>query len=195
LAPGIIIQARLTSTRFPNKVLYPLLDKPVLQWVIEACEKSELPFVIAIPSNKTDKGIKSWLDEWCKRTNRKIRLFEGHKDDLLLRFIQCNKLQNFDPIIRINGNSSFVSPEDIKLALEIYNKRKYFTILNHVQVFGKDELEYADKNNPFIASREHVVGHFCLHTVDYPEDVDRLEREWREGSPTMDKRKKILSIK
>jgi len=96
----------------------------------------------------------------------------------------------FDPIIRICGDSPFVSTEDIALALDVYNKRKYLTMVNHVQVFGQDELTYADLNDPFIGSREHVVRSL-LHTVDYPEDIDRFYQEIKDKGPTLTRRLKL----
>jgi len=191
--PGIIIQARLTSKRFPNKVLCPLKGKPVVDLVIDACLKTSFPIAVTIPKGKRNVGLLSYLETKYQKLDPPLRIFTGHEEDCLMRFLEANESLKFDPIIRICADSPFLSPNDIQLALKIYNERGYFTRLNHVQVFGRDELEYANQNDTLIASREHVVARFCNHTVDYPEDIDRLTREMEDNSPSMKRRLKFLN--
>jgi spore coat polysaccharide biosynthesis protein SpsF len=56
---GIVIQARMTSTRFPGKVTAILENKPVLQHVIDQCSK--MPFVdkivCAFPADQASMPI------------------------------------------------------------------------------------------------------------------------------------------
>lgn len=194
MAAGIILQARLTSKRFPNKMLCTLMGKPVIQWCIESIEKCNLPYCIAIPNTMPNQGLAEWVKQYCLATDKNITMYEGHEEDLTLRFFNAANTIGFDPIIRICGDSPFFAPEDVKLALELYNKRKYKTQINHVQVFGLDELKFGNKNNPFITSREHVVQ-YMDHTVDFPEDIKRLTDDYlNEESPTMIGRKKLWNI-
>jgi spore coat polysaccharide biosynthesis protein SpsF (cytidylyltransferase family) len=171
--PGIIIQARLTSKRFPNKMLCPLYGKPVLQWTLEACLKSGLPLVVAIPDQRTDWG----LAEWLKQYDPTIEVLAGHPNDLVMRFQQVNEIANFDPIIRVCGDSPFMKPSDIDDALYQFNKYKCYQRVNLVEIFSKAELDYVDDHDPFIARREHCVN-MLNKTVDFPEDIDRLEAEY-----------------
>lgn len=192
--PGIILQARLTSKRFPNKVLCPLLGKPIIQWCIEAIEKTKLPYIIAIPNTMPNRGLVSWLELFYKDREHKATVYEGLEEDLTTRFRDAAIPMNFDPIIRVCGDSPFVDPQDILDVLELYNKRGFKQQINYVQCFGLDELEYAFKNNPFIASREHVVQ-YMDHTVDFPADIKRLTDDWNNNeSPTMKGRKRLWKI-
>jgi spore coat polysaccharide biosynthesis protein SpsF (cytidylyltransferase family) len=185
---GIIIQANLTSSRFPSKTIYPLLGKTVIERIIDTCIETDLPVCVAIPQNKTDQGLKYFIEQ----NYENIPVIVGHKDDLMLRFIQANKEMKFNPIVRICADSPFVSVRDIRLALQIYKKRMYYTRLNNVEVFGMNELLWYEKNVPLITQREHCLGVVGLSTVDYPEDIDRLEKEWNCGSPTMDQKRRWL---
>jgi len=47
---AIVVPCRLESTRFPRKLLHPILGKPLLQWVAErlAAEAPELPLYFAV---------------------------------------------------------------------------------------------------------------------------------------------------
>lgn len=193
--PGIILQARLTSSRFPNKVLHPLLGKPILEWMLEACYKSGLPTVLAIPDTKSDAGISSYIKELVnRRTEFKIKTFRGPLEDVLYRFVKANELAKFDPIVRLCADSPLTCAEDINLALNIFKQRGYFTMLNHVQVFSKEELIWAESQDPRIDSRQHVVR-VLHHTVDYPEDIDKITNQWENGSPTMNGRKALWGLK
>ena len=189
--PGIIIQCRLTSSRFPNKALYPILGKTTIDWVIEACKKTDLPMIIAIPNNKTDRGLEEYLKVKHKEM---IDIYIGNKEDLILRFLQVSKIIEYNPIIRVCGDAPFLAPEDIQMALAVYNMRGYHTRINNVECFGRDELEYYDKHCHELAHREHCISTLADATLDYPEDADRIEREWKEGSPTMDGRKRLWGI-
>lgn len=50
----IVIPARMASTRFPGKPLATLGGKPMLQWVYEACQKSEIgsEILVATPDQE-----------------------------------------------------------------------------------------------------------------------------------------------
>ena len=171
--PGIIIQARLTSSRFPNKMLCPLFGKPVIQWTVEACLKSGLPFVVAIPDKRTDWG----LAEWFKLYDPTIEVFSGHPEDLVSRFKHVNNVMGFDPIIRVCGDSPMMRVSDIHDAMYQFNKYKRYQRVNLVEIFSQKELDYAADNDPFMARREDCVN-ILNQTVDYPEDIDRIEGEW-----------------
>lgn len=188
MGAGIIIQARLTSKRFPNKMLCPLLGKPVLQHTIDACLRTKFPIVIAIPQNKTDVGLTAWLYEHY--TDKQIQVGYGNKEDLVLRFKQVNKAFKFDPIIRICGDTPFIDPDDIYHAMNRFEGKNKYQRVNNIEVFSREELEYVSNNDPFISRREHCVL-MLNQTVDYPEDIDRLENEYSKSQQPISKNAEI----
>lgn len=192
MSAGIIIQARLTSNRFPNKVLCNFHGKAIIEWIIDTCIKTGMPICVAVPDTKPNQPLVNFIELAYQHRPQLINIYKGHEQDCLTRFVDANKHMNFDPIIRICGDSPFVSTEDIALALELYNKRKYLVRLNHVQVFGRDELKYADSNDPLIGSREHVIRSF-EHTVDWPEDLDRFAIELIDKDSPLSKRLKNVT--
>jgi len=181
--PGIILQARTTSKRFPNKCFGLLKAKPIIEWVVETCLESGYPICLAIPINKTNDGLEVWFNDY-KILNRgtgtapssldNFTLFRGSEEDVTARFSVANEKLKFDPIIRVCADAPYIAVEDIRLALKIYTERKYFIWLNHVQVFSKKELAYALRADPNIESRQHVGGHFMHSTVDTVEDLVRF---------------------
>ena len=67
---AIIVQAREESVRFPKKVLYPILGKPLIINILDRLKKSKLKntIIVAIPKNK--KNID--LERYLKKTNIKF---------------------------------------------------------------------------------------------------------------------------
>jgi len=101
---GIIVQARLTSLRFPNKVLANLKGMPVLGHVLTRAKRLCLPLVVAIPLNESNDALAEWLE-----TNN-YQVFRGKEHDVLDRFLQCARKHKFDIIIKINGETPFFDP-------------------------------------------------------------------------------------
>ena len=195
MTTGIILQARLTSKRFPNKCLATVKGKPVIDWILEACDKSGLPICVAIPENKTNDALENYLHLRFKNTKFKEgppTLYRGKEEDVTARFIGANNAMQFDPIVRICSDCPYLAPEDIELALEIFKKRQYFTWLNHVQVFSAKELQYANQNDWSMDSRQHVLGRFGHDTVEFPEDIDRFNFKSNED-PTLIARLKFFA--
>lgn len=108
-----IIQARMGSTRLPNKVLMPLGKTVLLDYVYTRAVNIDGidDVVIATTKNKEDDAIESW----CK--NRGIKCFRGSENDLLQRFADCITFFNPDYIVRITGDCPFISIELAELLI------------------------------------------------------------------------------
>ena len=51
---GIIIQARTDSSRLKKKILKPIDDKNLIEWVIKRVKKSEVKKIILATAKKKD---------------------------------------------------------------------------------------------------------------------------------------------
>ena len=71
----IIVQARMTSTRLPGKILLPVLDKPLLEYQVERLRRVRLSddLVIATTENEADEPIV----ELCRKLQ--VPYFRGRK--------------------------------------------------------------------------------------------------------------------
>ena len=146
---GIIVQARLTSSRFPNKVLCPLNGITVIDRVIAICQKTNLPFCIAIAPSLGNRGLESYIDSRCE-----VFHLGSNDQDVVDRFFQVNKIMKFDTIIRVCADSPLIDLRDFEDIQKLYSNRKKYTRLNQIEIFSKEELEYVWMNEPFIARRE-----------------------------------------
>ena len=103
---GIIIQARTGSKRLPNKVVYKIGNKTLLDHRISSLKKEKLHKKIIIATTTLKKDIK--IIEWCK-TN-KIKFFSGSHLNVLDRYYKCALKYKLKNIIRFTGDNPFVDP-------------------------------------------------------------------------------------
>lgn len=111
-----IIQARSGSTRLPGKVLKDMAGAPLLYYVIERAKCSRLVdmLVLATTDCPEDQAVAE-MGRGCG-----IKVFRGHEDDVLGRFIDCLKWlsEDFDLLVRINADNPLICAEVIDHALE-----------------------------------------------------------------------------
>ncbi len=81
----IIIQARMTSTRLPKKVLLPLCGKTVLEVIIERLNKYKDNIIIAT----TDDGSETPILELCKKID--VKVSKGSVNNVLSRYYHSAK--------------------------------------------------------------------------------------------------------
>jgi spore coat polysaccharide biosynthesis protein SpsF len=68
-----IVQARMTSTRLPGKVLMPMAGKPMIRWVYDRLSRaSRVTKIVIATSNSSSDDL---LCEYCSRQN--IPYFRG----------------------------------------------------------------------------------------------------------------------
>ena len=113
-----IIQARLTSTRLPRKVLIEFKGLSVIEIVVERLKQSKNldEIIVAIPDNKENDDLKQLLK------SKKIKFFAGSENDVLDRFYNCSKKYNLSTIVRITGDCPFVDPTLVDDFIEKFNR-------------------------------------------------------------------------
>lgn len=85
-----VIQARVGSTRLPNKVLLPLSGRPLLQRVIERVQAASTidEIVVAPTTCKDDDAIR----EVCRGLS--VQVYSGHPTDLLDRHYRAGRFHS-----------------------------------------------------------------------------------------------------
>ena len=85
-----IVQARLTSSRFPKKILKEIKGKSLIEILISRLKLSTKidRIIVAIPKNNKEHILKSKL----KKLN--IQVFEGSENNVLDRYYKASKLFN-----------------------------------------------------------------------------------------------------
>jgi spore coat polysaccharide biosynthesis protein SpsF len=123
----IFVQARMSSQRFPGKVLAPLAGRPLIAHVLERCDRAFGPghVVLATSSDASDDP----LAMFAKREGR--TLFRGDLDNVARRFQQCLAAHPCDWFVRISGDSPLIDP---RLIVRIAEQRApQFDLVTNVQ--------------------------------------------------------------
>jgi spore coat polysaccharide biosynthesis protein SpsF (cytidylyltransferase family) len=160
----IIIQARMNARRFPGKVLKNLLDKPVLQWVVDAASKVSLidDVVVATSDQNVDQAIVSW----CSAQN--IKVFQGNESDVLTRYYEAAKHMKADLIVRITADCPLLDPNIVEQIVYLVSEG-YADYASNVlpatwpdgldcEAFTFKALETAFLEAKRLSDREHVTS-------------------------------------
>lgn len=102
----IIIQARMGSSRLPGKVLMPLGETVVLDYVVSRCKLVGANEVIVATSTLSQDDV---IEEWCKANQ--VICFRGSEDDVLSRYYECAKQYQPDAVMRVTADCPFVCYE------------------------------------------------------------------------------------
>ena len=166
-----IIQARLTSTRLPRKVLKKIGNKTMLQHVIDRVRKSKLVDTIVVASPHK-----------IKFTNAES--FIGSEKDVLDRYYCCADKYKANIIVRVTSDCPLIDPEIIDYAIR-YMKRNNleyvcFAPLDglDVEVFTQPQLARAWEFALDAYDREHVTPYMRREnkiSVDTQDDFDWVE--------------------
>ncbi len=158
-----IIQARCSSTRFPNKVFVDIDGKPLLWHVVNRLKYSEMinDIVIATTINPNDDRI----EEWCK--NESIKCFRGSETDVLNRYYCASVAFPSDIVVRVTADDPFKEPQVIDRVIRKLIDEKLDLVTNNFppsfpegldcEAFTFEVLEIMEKSTKDSFEREHVT--------------------------------------
>lgn len=110
------IQARLGSSRLPGKVLFPLGNRRILQWVVERTETAaEIDQTVVAIGDRPENDA---VTEFCERTG--IQTVVGSEENLLVRHNTVAEQTDCDLLVRITADCPFVPPEEIDRVVETH---------------------------------------------------------------------------
>lgn len=169
-----IVQARMGSTRLPNKVLMNLNGYPVLEHIINRLKESKCidNIIVATSINPENEAIVKLCD------SKGISCFKGNEDDVLDRYYQTCKyfdINSKDNIVRITADCPLIDYEVIDNIIDVHIKNANDYTSNTIvpsfpdgldcEVFTFSSLEDAWKNSLLSSEREHVT----LYIKNHPE--------------------------
>ena len=196
---GIIIQARMGSTRLPGKVLKQIGDKNLLEHILFRLTKLSHKVQVVIATSDLEQDDK--LEDFCKTNN--ISCFRGSEENVLERYYLCAKENNFEHIVRLTGDNPFIDIEELDnlIALHVDSKSDYsrsfavlpkgvgseiftLTALEQSYLYGKKE-NHLEHVNEYIEENEDKFNILELKvsdkknrpeislTVDTPDDYKK----------------------
>ena len=115
---AFIVQARMGSTRLPQKVLRPFYEgKCILELLISKLNQIANTKIIIATSLNAENNI---IEQFCKEHS--VIWFRGEENDVLKRFVDAANAYGIDHIIRVCSDNPFLELNSIKKLVEVINK-------------------------------------------------------------------------
>ena len=188
-----LVQARTGSVRLPQKVLKPILNKPMIELLLSRLSLStELDeIVVATSEEKRDDKLESTVESLGFKCTR------GSEKDVLNRFYKSAKFLEADVIVRITGDCPLVDSKLVDECIRGYKKYKvdYFSNIDpatypdglDIEVMSFQSLERANREADSDFDREHVTPYirnsdsFSKSSIQNEEDLS--SQRWSVDEP------------
>lgn len=106
MTTAVIVQARMTSTRLPGKVLMKLAGKSVLYHVLSRCRAIAGVDAVccAVPNTRESAPIVAEAERLG------VGVFRGSEHDVLDRYYQAAKVLDADVVLRVTSDCPLIDP-------------------------------------------------------------------------------------
>ena len=161
---SVIIQARMSSSRLPGKVMMEVKGKPLIGHMIDRLKHCKnVDQIIVATSHESANGI---LCEYLEKND--IDVFSGSENDVLSRYYEVAKKYNISNIVRLTADCPLIDPsvvdhfinEFFKLTADYIYPSPTLAEGLDTEVFKFHALEIAFHKAKKISEREHVTQYF-----------------------------------
>jgi spore coat polysaccharide biosynthesis protein SpsF len=197
------IEARMTSSRLPGKVLLQAAEKPMLEHLVNRLRAvpSLDGIILATTTNSTDDV----LVEFSEQVG--IGCYRGSENDVMARVIAAADFVNADVVVEITGDCPIIDPEIVEQTIRVFKANHADYVSNaHIrtypdgmdtQVFRLATLKRSATMTDDALDHEHVTLHIRNHPEIFPH-VHLLappEMHWPELGLTLDEPKDYELLK
>jgi glutamate-1-semialdehyde 2,1-aminomutase len=188
-----IVQARMGSTRLPNKVMKPLMGVPMIELLLERLSKSKQIDQIVLATSSDPKNAP--LVEHVERLG--YTCIRGSETDVLDRFLAAARQVQADVVVRITGDCPLIDAALVDKTIERFNTGNVDYLSNtspatypdglDTEVFSMQALERAGRETQDPFDHEHVTpylrrpGLFKTKSLTHAEDLSGLR--WTVDEP------------
>lgn len=181
-----IVQARMGSSRLPGKVMKRIVEKPVIEILLERLDMSTEIDQIVVATSLDPKNIE--LKNHV--TSLGFGCHMGSEDDVLGRVYDAAKSFHADIVIRITGDCPFVDPGLVDSIVREFKSSSADYVANinpptypdglDVEVFSFSALEKAHKEATTDFDKEHVTPFirssdlFKISNFEFEKDLSAL---------------------
>ncbi len=185
----VMLQARVSSTRLPAKVLLPVLGRPMILRQIERIQQCQtVSKIIVVTSNSHSDDP---IGELCLAQN--ILCFRGSLNDVLNRFSCAAEVYSPDIIVRLTGDCPLIDPSLVDKIVNTFLESKLDYLSNcdpatfpdglDVEVFTYDVLKEANIKATLQSHREHVTPYIrnnkdIFSVGNYTSKIDLSHYRW-----------------
>ncbi|MBI5200667.1 MAG: glycosyltransferase family protein [Elusimicrobia bacterium] len=161
----LVVQARMTSTRLPGKVLMDLAGKPLLARQLDrrkSCRRADA-IVVATTTNLTDDPLGALAAQ------QGVGLFRGSEADVLSRYAGAAERTRADLVVRITSDCPLIDAEVVDRVIERLERgdcdyasnviRRTYPRGLDAEALTLEALRRSDREAKSPPAREHVTYH------------------------------------
>ena len=183
-----LVQARMGSTRLPNKVMREVGGIPLIELLLTRLSQSKAINQIVVATSIDSRN----LPLVNHVSSLGYQSFQGSEQDVLERFYLAARQFAGDIIIRITGDCPLIDPQLVDEAIQKFQECEVDYLCNSnpptfpdgldIEVFSFSSLERAYNEASAFSEREHVTpyiresGHFS--TVNVTSEADFSHLRW-----------------
>jgi spore coat polysaccharide biosynthesis protein SpsF len=169
---AIVIQARMSSSRFPEKVLSPLCGMPMLMWTINYCRQINLPLFVLTSTDESDDQLIGMLEK------NYVSYYRGSLDNVVSRYLSFMEEHQVKKVVRISGDSPLINPDvifqviaqdqelaDADLTTNVFPRS--FPKGQSVEVIPRKSLELLRNRSLSESDIEHVTPYFYANYKEF----------------------------
>jgi spore coat polysaccharide biosynthesis protein SpsF len=158
-----VIQARMSSSRLPGKVLLELNGEPTILRIVERMEKASTvdEVIVATSLDQSDNKLFEFLQ------GKRIKCFRGDLEDVLSRFVGVITDSDAEVIIRITADCPLVMPKLVDQMVQDFLQSDLDYLSNtitptfpdglDVEIFTKKAIARLSRLSLSSQEREHVT--------------------------------------
>lgn len=174
-----IVQARMGSERLPQKVLKPIIGKPMILHVLDRLHESETIDKIVLATSTdvvNDSLVKCVADAGYE-------VFRGSEDNVLKRFVDVVQEFGGDTVVRITGDCPLIDSTIVdRVVRRFENETLDYLRLDvpqtfirgfDVEVFSRDALMKTYATAVDMKYLEHVTYYIYTHQDEFIVDVEQ----------------------
>lgn len=113
---GIILQARMGSSRLPGKILKSIGSKVLLEHIIYRLDFLKHKAVLVVATSDTPKD--DVVELFCKK--RGVSCFRGSELNVLKRYYDCARQFGFTRIVRLTADNPFVDVGELDRLIDLH---------------------------------------------------------------------------
>lgn len=188
-----IVQARMGSTRLPNKVMKPVVGRPMVELLLARLARSKELNQIVVATSVDDRNLP--LVEHVRSLGYACE--QGSENDVLERYVQAARVHQADVVVRITGDCPLVDPELVDDCIRRFRAVDvdYFSNIApptypdglDIEVVTLAALERATKESDKPYDHEHVTPYVResggFRTAAMQNDADLSMLRWTVDEP------------
>ncbi len=156
-----VIPARFASTRFPGKPLHVIAGKPLLQWVVEQCQKASTLSKVIVATDDTQ--IWEVAQRFCE-----VEMTGAQHKSGTDRIAEVAERHDCEALVNIQGDEPLIEPAVIEAVAEALKNAEMSTAATPI----KERLEYDNPNVvKVVVNRLGQALYFSRRTIPYVRDA------------------------